>query len=566
MVVGLGGNENSKVFIVSNPYAPFKKHLIQRGWIENPDFHSQFFNLKFCVKIKDIDFNYLDSSQIVSHYTGQGSVTNKYELSRSLTNLVSLKGKNIDQFFPRCYDMNCIYDHQNFIIDFKISEAAIYLKNILKNFSDNKNNLELDSDIVIKKILVAITCLIRYCNFLENKQHYNSIISNEEFLIIKSKKLHVFHEEYLSSNLDDYIFEAVHKIALNVKNMKLQNKLEIENVWKPTLIPVYNGMVWKFASSQDLIKENNKIHSELILPFDEYSNNNENNKNHEVDQKKDKNVCLNKERLIDHVIYILQKYKKLNPQYNLFDLNNVWIQKPNGLSRGRGIRVFNTLEEIEGYWGAGDCEMVIMKYIEKPLLIGKRKFDIRVWVTITSVDPLIIWKFEDYYIRLSLNDFDNDDSDNIYAHLTNNSVAKKNKDLYSQIYANSMIRKYKFLEYCKTLSPDFNQEKFDKSMNRIIIDSLDSGKFNFIPRKKTFTTFGFDLMVDDNFNLWLIEINSSPSMETNTNVTEIVVPDFMESLASAICDYNFVGNDKFSMGSKIKGLTLIHRQKKRHLY
>jgi len=28
--------------------------------------------------------------------------------------------------------------------------------------------------------------------------------------------------------------------------------------------------------------------------------------------------------------------------------------------------------------------------------------------------------------------------------------------------------------------------------------------------------FGFDFMVDDQFNTWIIEINKSPSIETNT--------------------------------------------------
>lgn len=33
-------------------------------------------------------------------------------------------------------------------------------------------------------------------------------------------------------------------------------------------------------------------------------------------------------------------------------------------------------------------------------------------------------------------------------------------------------------------------------------------------RKNTFEFFGYDFMVDENLKVWLIEVNSSPSMET----------------------------------------------------
>lgn len=69
------------------------------------------------------------------------------------------------------------------------------------------------------------------------------------------------------------------------------------------------------------------------------------------------------------------RLKDIDPQYEINGHNNIWIVKPAGLSRGRGIDVFNTLVEIidncyqEGHW-------VAQKYIENPMIVQNRKFDI----------------------------------------------------------------------------------------------------------------------------------------------------------------------------------------------
>lgn len=68
---------------------------------------------------------------------------------------------------------------------------------------------------------------------------------------------------------------------------------------------------------------------------------------------------------------------------------------------------------------------VIQKYIENPLLILKRKLDIRVWVVIPTWNPLKIYLYKECYMRFSCNDYDPRCPQNLFSHLTNNSVAKK---------------------------------------------------------------------------------------------------------------------------------------------
>lgn len=61
---------------------------------------------------------------------------------------------------------------------------------------------------------------------------------------------------------------------------------------------------------------------------------------------------------------------------------NIWLIKPSNMNQGKGIELFNSLKEIELSFATKphNTQWVVQKYIEKPLLINNRKFDIRVWV------------------------------------------------------------------------------------------------------------------------------------------------------------------------------------------
>ena len=48
---------------------------------------------------------------------------------------------------------------------------------------------------------------------------------------------------------------------------------------------------------------------------------------------------------------------------------SMWIMKPGGLSRGRGIKVYKSLENILDFFKNKDTPWVVMKYIENPLIL-----------------------------------------------------------------------------------------------------------------------------------------------------------------------------------------------------
>lgn len=53
-------------------------------------------------------------------------------------------------------------------------------------------------------------------------------------------------------------------------------------------------------------------------------------------------------------------------------------------------------------------------------------------------------------------------------------------------------------------------------MKEIIIKSLMCAVYGIESRKNSHEMFGYDFMVDTNYKVWLLEINSSPSMDYST--------------------------------------------------
>lgn len=93
--------------------------------------------------------------------------------------------------------------------------------------------------------------------------------------------------------------------------------------------------------------------------------------------------------------------------------------KPAAKSRGRGIQVVNELTAIS--YGE---PVVIQRYIKNPLLINGYKFDMRIYVVVTSVNPLEAFLYKDGFGRFSTIPFslNPNDKGNKYIHLTNVSI------------------------------------------------------------------------------------------------------------------------------------------------
>lgn len=85
------------------------------------------------------------------------------------------------------------------------------------------------------------------------------------------------------------------------------------------------------------------------------------------------------------------------PQSDLDGVYNMWICKPGARSRGKGIVIMNSVEKILDLLNHGnsrEANWVVQKYMERPLLVYKTKFDIRQWFIITDWTPLTVWFYK----------------------------------------------------------------------------------------------------------------------------------------------------------------------------
>lgn len=55
-------------------------------------------------------------------------------------------------------------------------------------------------------------------------------------------------------------------------------------------------------------------------------------------------------------------------------------------------------------------------------------------------------------------------------------------------------------------------------------------------RENSIGLYGYDVMIDSDLKMWLLEINLCPTMEHSTKVTKQLVPKMMEDLCKVIID------------------------------
>jgi hypothetical protein len=167
-------------------------------------------------------------------------------------------------------------------------------------------------------------------------------------------------------------------------------------------------------------------------------------------------------------------------------------------------------------------------------------------VLVTDWNPLTIWFYDECYARFSVEPYTTDDSalENSYVHLVNNSISKQSEEFKRQIATESGESIQGYMWSHEQMSRwiqhqtgrDLMESKIKPRMMDIAKWSLMCAAECIEHRKNSWELYGFDFMVDDNYNTWLIEINSSPACDYSTPTTERYVQKALVELLSVTLD------------------------------
>lgn len=231
---------------------------------------------------------------------------------------------------------------------------------------------------------------------------------------------------------------------------------------------------------------------------------------------------------------------------------NVWLIKPADYNRGRGIKIFNSLEvfrniisecltELHNKRDTQENVYIVQKYIESPLLIKDRKFDIRVWVLVTH--KLGCYFYKEGYIRTSSENFSLDEFllNNQFIHLTNNAIQKESK-MYEKFELGNQLSFRTAQEYFDQVLPGkISFLDLIENMKMMIKHTLTSVKRKLNPnnREFCFEIFGFDFIVDSDGRIWLIECNTNPCIELSSPLLEKLIPKMISDAFSLTVDVIF---------------------------
>ncbi|XP_066210723.1 tubulin polyglutamylase TTLL13 [Saccopteryx leptura] len=230
--------------------------------------------------------------------------------------------------------------------------------------------------------------------------------------------------------------------------------------------------------------------------------------------------------------------------------NRTFICKPDSGCQGRGIFVTRNPRDIK----PGE-HMICQQYISKPFLIDGFKFDMRIYVLLTSCDPLRIFIYEEGLARFATMPYvepSQSNLDEVCMHLTNYAINKHSENFVRDDAVGSKRK-------LSTLNAWLQEHSYDPrkmwgDIEDIIIKTIISAhsvlRHNYrscFPQYLNggtcacFEILGFDILLDHKLKPWLLEVNHSPSFTTDSRLDQ-EVKDAL--LCDALILVNLRGCDK----------------------
>ncbi|GKT27592.1 Tubulin tyrosine ligase [Aduncisulcus paluster] len=206
----------------------------------------------------------------------------------------------------------------------------------------------------------------------------------------------------------------------------------------------------------------------------------------------------------------------------------LYISKPTASCQGRGIFLFKNPEDIDT-----SEPSVVQQYLAKPYLIDGFKFDLRIYVCLLRISPLVLLIHKKGLARFATEKYNEPTSSNLdclYMHLTNYAINKDNPNfVFNEDVAASDVGSKWSLE---ATNERMEKEGVDVSkmwtqINDLIIKTVVAVQPTLAHTyrasrpddpycKGCFEILGFDVLIDHKLTPWLIEVNHSPSFRCDT--------------------------------------------------
>ncbi|XP_029804356.1 tubulin polyglutamylase TTLL7 isoform X3 [Suricata suricatta] len=206
-----------------------------------------------------------------------------------------------------------------------------------------------------------------------------------------------------------------------------------------------------------------------------------------------------------------------------------FIVKPANGAMGHGISLIRNGDKLPS-----QDHLIVQEYIEKPFLMEGYKFDLRIYILVTSCDPLKIFLYHDGLVRMGTEKYIPPDESNLtqlYMHLTNYSVNKHNEHFERDETENKgSKRSIKwFTEFLQANQHDV--AKFWSDISELVVKTLIVAEPHVLhayrmcrpgqpPGSESvcFEVLGFDILLDRKLKPWLLEINRAPSFGTDQKI------------------------------------------------
>jgi tubulin polyglutamylase TTLL4 len=319
------------------------------------------------------------------------------------------------------------------------------------------------------------------------------------------------------------------------------------------------NLIWKLYEPEEMLK--------VIIRLNKFQRYNHFPKTFQLGRKDYlwKNYCKLRKNFPTDYNYIPQTYilpnekKEFINAYKMYKNINTWIVKPVNSSRGRGVHLLTDLNNFPK-------DAIVSKYIQNPHIINNKKYDLRLYVLITSFTPLKIYLHPEGLVRFASENYTKGNKDNIYVHLTNYSINKTNKNIKNKIdnidvnnnneYNHKWtLEKYKqyFVENNLINEYEMMFEKIkDIIVKSIITISEETGQLVRLYtryRNTLFELYGFDILIDEKYNPWLCEINTNPSTNCDSDLDLKVKTNLFVDVFNLIglAPFNIIDNNNCEM-------------------